>query len=137
MTQGLPLRAAASALGLAQGTLRRWVREGCPVVARGRRGRGHAVLIDPAAVLAWRAAGERERIYLQLAGAVPVVLAEAAAESLRQSQGLDKKRLAGTLAASWYLGTTAVLDHMREQCPAVPDVTDVPEQIEQLRKIAR
>lgn len=137
MTQGLPLAAAAQALGIPQGTLRRWMREGCPVAARGRRGRGHAVLLDPAAVRQWREAGERERIYLELAGAVPAVLAEAAAESLRQAQGLDKKRLAGTLAASWYLGTTAVLDHMREQCPAVPDVTDVPEQIEQLRKIAR
>ncbi|KAF1721963.1 terminase small subunit [Pseudoxanthomonas wuyuanensis] len=137
MHEGLPIGTAAQQLGIAPGTLRRWVREGCPVAARGRRGRGHAVLIDPDAVLQWRGAGERERLLLELAGAIPGLLAEAAVESLRQAEGLDKRRLAGTLAATWYLSTTTLLDHLRMTCPAVPDLAEVPEQIERLKKIAR
>ena len=137
MTTGLPLAEAAQALGVRQGTLRRWIRQGCPVASRGRRGRGHAVLLDPAAVRQWREAGERERIFLELAAAVPHVLAHAAAKSFRLAEGLDKRRLAGALAATWYVSASAVLDHLRQQCPAVPEVADVPEEIASLRKIAR
>ena len=135
----LPVNQAAAALGVPCGTLRRWLREGCPAVTRGRRGRGHAALVDPAQVLQWREAGERDRIYLELAGAVPAVLARATCESARRAEGIDKRRLAGVLAAAWYLNTAAVLDHLRESCPAVPDVDKdaFPDEIEQLRKISR
>jgi len=38
----LPVDQAAAALGVPCDTLRRWLREGCPAVTRGRRGRGPA-----------------------------------------------------------------------------------------------
>lgn len=50
----LPLEQAAHELGVKPRTLQRWTREGCPVAQRGRRGRGHAALIDPDAVRQWR-----------------------------------------------------------------------------------
>jgi len=133
----LPVNQAAAALGVPCGTLRRWLREGCPAVTRGRRGRGQAALVDPAQVLQWREAGERDRIYLELAGAVPAVIAHAACESMRMAGGIDKRRLAGVQAATWYVATNAVLDHLRERCPSVPELADVPEEIQQLQKIAR
>ncbi|CAD0328112.1 hypothetical protein CFBP7900_17650 [Xanthomonas hortorum pv. carotae] len=134
---GVPLDRAAATLGVPTGTLRRWVRQGCPVVQRGQRGRGNAALVDPEQVLEWRQAGERQQIYLELASAVPAVIAHAACDSLRQANGIDKKRLAGVQAATWYVATNAVLDHLRERCPAVPELAIVPDEIEQLRKIAR
>lgn len=137
MAMPLPVDQAAEALEVPRGTLRRYLREGCPVVSKGRRGRGHAVLVDPDAVREWLGAGERERAFLEMAAAVPDVLAEAANESLRQASGVDKRRLAGILAANWYIGATAILERMRKQCPSVPDVTSIPEEIEALRKIAR
>ena len=135
--KGLPISQAAAALGVPIGTLRRWLREGCPAVTRGRRGRGQAALVDPDQIRQWRAAGERELVFLQLASAVPHVLAAATVESWRTADGLDKRRLAGVLAGTWYTQTTAVLDHLRDQCPAVPDVESLPDGIEALRKIAR
>lgn len=134
---GVPLDRAAAELGVPTGTLRRWVRQGCPVVHRGHRGRGHAALVDPAQVLQWRQAGARQQVYLELASAVPTVIAHAACDSMRLANGIDKKRLAGVQAATWYVATNAVLDHLRERCPAVPELAVVPDEIEQLRKIAR
>lgn len=134
---GLPVDKAAAVLGIPKGTLRRWLRQGCPVVVHGRRGRGQAALVDPQEVLQWRQAGEQQRIYLELAGAVPLVLARATCDSVRMTQGIDKRRLAGVQAATWYVATNAVLDHLRERCPSVPELAEVPDEIEQLRKIAR
>lgn len=131
------MESAAAALGIRIGTLRRWMREGCPVVVRGRRGRGQAALVDPDQVREWRQSSEREKILLALASSVPTVLAVATVESWRMAAGLDKRRLAGVLAGTWYTQTTSILDHFRTQCPSVPDVDVLPAEIEQLRKIAR
>lgn len=107
------------------------------MVSRGRRGRGQAALVDPDQVREWRESGAREQILLALASSVPTVLAVATVESWRMAAGLDKRRLAGVLAGTWYTQTTSVLDHLRTQCPSVPDVDVLPAEIEQLRKIAR
>lgn len=137
MTAGLALVDAARALGVRKGTLRRWVREGCPVVSRGRRGRGHALRVDPAAVRQWRGVGERERAILELADALPRLTAQATFKAFQLTEGLDKRRLAGAMAATWYANALCMLDYLRGQCPAVPDVTTRPEEIENLLKIAR
>lgn len=134
---GLPLARAATELGIRTGTLRRWIREGCPVVSRGRRGRGQAALVSVAQVKEWREAGARQQAALELAGAVPLVLAVATDVAWRQAMGLDKRRLAGVLAATWYMQTTGLLDYLREQCPEVPEVDAIPHEIDALRKIAR
>jgi phage terminase Nu1 subunit (DNA packaging protein) len=135
--KGLPVKDAARVLNVPPGTLRRWVRSGCPVVARGRRGRGCALLIDPAEAMAWHRSSPAEAAILALADKVPDLLAGAIQTAWQSSSGIDKKRLAGILAATWYAGTTTTLDHLRESCPEVPELTRLPEQIEVLRKIAQ
>lgn len=137
MADPVTVATAAAVLGVPTGTVRRWVREGCPVAQRGRRGRGHAVLVDPDAVIEWRVAAGCDALLLQLAGAVPDVMAAAVVASWQQAQGIDKRQLAGISAATWYFTTTALLDHLREHCDSVPEVTRVPDAIDRLRKIAR
>lgn len=132
----LPLAQAARALNVPTGRLRRWVREGCPVAARGGRGRGNPLLVDPAKVLEWREANDRDQTILEVAAAVPEILAAAAVEGWIRADGFNKRALAGFAAASWYVSTTAVLDNLRQQCPAVPELTQLPAGIERLRKVA-
>lgn len=134
----LTLPEAAHHLGVPVGTLRRWVREGCPVALRGHKGRGHACMVDVEAVRQWRESSESDARLLEIASALPDVLARASEEAWRQTEGTDKRRLAGVMAASWYVVTSSVLDYLRAKHPAIPDVGQpFPEQIERLRKIAR
>lgn len=134
----LPVADAARVLGIRPGTLRRWMREGCPVASRGRRGRGHAVLINPDAVRAWRDADQRAQVLLDLAAEVPRLLALAAEEAHRQANGVDKRKLGEILAATWFVGASTVLDHLRARCADVPQISpELPAQIERLVKIAR
>jgi hypothetical protein len=52
--------------------------------------------------------------------------------------GIDRRQLAGILAATWYVGTCEVLDWLREHYPGVPELgSTLPDPIERLRKIAR
>jgi hypothetical protein len=115
----------------------RWVREGAPVVQRGRRGRGCALLVDPAAVRRWRGADARDAVVMALAQVVPEILATATQDALQRTEGPHKRALAGCMVAAWYLGASAVLDHLRGIVAEVPEVTaPLPEPIERLRKIA-
>lgn len=133
---GLPIPDAAQELGVSVATLRRWIQRGCPVASRGRRGRGCRALIDPGEVRAWRQAGEREAVLMELASALPGVLADAVCESWQRAEGIDKRRLANVMTATWYIAATAVNDHMREHCLGVPEVSSLPDPIQRLRKIA-
>lgn len=74
---------------------------------------------------------------LALADDVPEVIARAIAESWRLAEGIDKHKLAGVLTATWYVTATAILDYLRDQCPAVPELDKLPEEVERLQKIAR
>lgn len=135
----LPVTEAASELGVKPGTLRRWVAEGCPIVQRGRRGRGCALLIDPDAVRRWRGADQRDALILEIAQALPEVLAGAADGLFKLIEGDPaKRRMAGLLAAGWEVGASAVLDRLREHCPSVPGLADQhPDAIQRLQKIAK
>lgn len=135
---GLPLTEAARELGISSSTLRRWIeKDGAPVAQRGRRGRGCRTLICPTAVRAWRAATGREAALIEISNAMPELIARAAMESWRQAQGVDKRRLAGVMAAGWFIATSAVLDHLHRLHPAIaPDPRTLPEPIRRLRKIA-
>lgn len=79
---GLPLPAAARELGVSVPTLRRWLRQGAPQAARGRRGRGHAATIDPEQVRAWRAGArsgaDAGRLLAVLSADAPGLAVEAA-----------------------------------------------------------
>ena len=133
----MPIPDAARALGIGEATLRRWIQRGCPVASRGRRGRGLATLVCPDAVRTWRQAGEREAVLMELASALPGVLAGGIEKAHQLAEGTDKRRLAGTLAATWFLATAAILETLHEHCPAIaPDPRCVPGAIERLRKIA-
>ncbi len=125
---------AAAELRVSVPTVRRWIADGAPVVRRGRRGRGQSTLVNPQAVAAWRAS---ESVSLATAAAgLPDVIGQALAAALEHSEGLPKQRMAGVLCGAWYLAAVAVMDHLRESDPGIPDVTSVPLSIERLRKIA-
>lgn len=136
-SNAVPVADAAAHQGVSESTLRRWVSRGCPVVQQGRRGRGCAMLLDPEAVTHWRHATDAEAAMLEIASALPHVLADAI-EHIHHDIENDpaKRRMAGLLAVAWYATTCAVLDRLRERCPSVPDVASLPEPIERLRKIA-
>lgn len=133
----LTVTEAARALGIKPGTLARWVRDGAPVVQRGRRGRGCALLVDLDAVRRWRGADERDALILELAQALPEVLACAVAEAHRLTDGPHKTAAAGVLAGCWYLSATAVLDLLRKRCASVAEIEALPEQVQRLQKIAK
>ena len=133
----VPVPDAAAALGVAEVTLRRWMREGAPVARRGRRGRGCRALIDPDAVEAWRRRTAGTDFVLAFAGRVPELVAAAVGDAFLQCSGPHKRALAGALAGAWYLVATSICDALREHAPAVPEIAHLPEGIEALRKIAR
>lgn len=130
-----PLPEAARALGVSDSTLRRWVRDGAPVARRGRRGRGCRALVDPMAVLAWREGerGDVDATLRELAGRLPELIGDAMAEAARLAP--DKRGAAWVAVAGWQLVLGAILDHLGEHVPDLPE-PEVPEQIERLRKIA-
>ena len=133
----LPIHEAARELNISAGTLSRWIKRGCPVAVRGHRGRGLAAMIDPDAVRTWRQAGEREATLMALASSLPDVLAGGIEKAHQLAEGTDKRRLAGTLAGTWFVTTAAILEHLHELHPAIaPDPRCVPDKIERLRKIA-
>lgn len=136
---GLPVEQAAAAMDTPVGTFRRWMRRtDFPVVRAGQRGRGHAALVDVAKVREWRA-----RVAAAPAGGaglqaeeLPGVLGQAFAEAFRKVEGPDKRRTAGLLAASWHTVATNLLEILRDRGQDVPEINALPEQIEQLLKIA-
>jgi len=133
----LPLIVAARELGLRVGTLRRLIRRGAPTVARGSRGRGRVCLVDPADVRAWLGADARDALAAEVAAAVPGLLALAADEALRRAEGIDKRALAGILAAHWYTSANAIIDRLRAVAPTVRELEALPPEIERMLKIAR
>jgi hypothetical protein len=132
----IPIPEAARLLEIRQGTLRRWCREGLPH-SPGQKGRGRKTLVDPERARNWRGAPIGERELLALANDMPIVLARAAYNCWIEVEGVDRRRLAGIASALWYSAATSVLDRMREDCPAVPDVQSLPPEIDRLTKIAR
>lgn len=103
----LPIEQAAQALGVSEVTLRRWLRAGAPQAARGRRGRGHVALIDPAEVRDWqagrRAAGDAGQLLADLqrdaAGlAVDAALAAIGEHALSCQTGAESRLLRRAVA---------------------------------------
>lgn len=137
MTGPLPLAEAARELDVSEATLRRWIATGAPVAQRGRRGRGCRTLICPNAIRQWRAATGREQVLIELGSALPELLAESVAKSWQEAHGIDKRRLAGILSATWFVAASAVLEQLHRLHPAIaPDPRTLPEPIRRLRKIA-
>lgn len=136
MSGAVPIRDAARALGVPPITLRHWIAAGAPVARRGGRGRGNCTLIDVEAVRAWRSADCEQQLLLALAAELPEVLAVAAEDALRTIEGGPKGRAAATLAAGWYVGALATVDHLRQRCPTIPEIAAIPAAIERLRAIA-
>ncbi|WP_162434816.1 helix-turn-helix domain-containing protein [Pseudoxanthomonas koreensis] len=133
---GLTLREAARALGISPRTLRRWLSAGAPVARRGRRGTGGAALIDPHAVLAWRDTCDADAALQAFAGRVPELVACAIAEAHRMIEGPHKRATAGALAGTWFIVSAALTDALRQQVPTIPEIGNVPREIERLRKCA-
>lgn len=137
MSAALPVPQAARVLGTSSATLRRWIAAGAPVARRGRRGRGRATLVDPAAVMAWRRREGGTDALLILAARLPELLAQAAEQAHRAAPDKrDPVTAAWCLCAAWQLGVAAVVEVAREAGADIPDISAIPEAIERLRKIA-
>jgi hypothetical protein len=136
MPEQVSIAQAAALLNLKPGTLRRWCREGLPYQP-GRRGRGHAAMVDPEQARQWIGSPADNRELLALAGDIQQVLAATMLECFKQSAGTDKRRIAGVFAATWYASSCALLDYLREKNSEVPDVKAMPFEITYLQKIAR
>ena len=130
----MKLHEAAAALNISPGTLRRWIRDGAPVAHRGRRGRGHALLLDAEAVRAWRSAGTSETLQT-FAARIPELLANAADEAFRAAEGVPARYRASLIAGYWYMATHALLDAIRAQGLDVPELEVVPHKIARIRSI--
>jgi hypothetical protein len=136
----VPLKAAASELGVHVGTLRRWVARGAPVARSGRRGRGAAVLVHVEQIAAWRASSEGAAALpvdglRSFAGLIPEFVANACWSAWLEVEGPHKRQAAGALAAAWYEISVALLDQLRSVDPALTDIPDpsaLPLKIEQL-----
>lgn len=131
----LPLPAAARALSVSEATLRRWIRRGAPQARRGRRGRGHACLIDVAAITAWRGHHGPSPGLRVFASEIPELVAAAVDECFRAITGPHKRASAGVLAATWYVVTVRLLDRLHADLPGLQDVGELPEMIQRLRQI--
>lgn len=129
----VPISEAAIELEVPPGTLRRWVREGLPVVRRGRPGRGHSTLIDVNAARAWRDGENCEDMVVTLAAEIPELMASAIWDVHKLSNGPHHGQVANALAAAWYSATTKLLDRLKDDAPEVPEIETLPEKIERLR----
>lgn len=95
-------------------------------------------MVDVEAVQQWRESSTPNALLLEIASALPEVLARAMEEAWKLTDGADKRRLAGVLAGSWYVAASEVLDYLRAKHPGISEIgPTLPEQIERLRKIAR
>lgn len=137
MTRLVGIADAAAALGVHPATLRRWLRQGAPQARSGRRGRGGAALVDVDAVALWRQPAQQHDPALVFASEIPELVAEAMMEAHCRIDGPDKRRAAGYLAAAGYLVITQLLDHLRRDCAAVPELVELPRKLRMLRDINR
>jgi hypothetical protein len=85
--------------------------------------------------MAWRQAGDAERVLRRFASDLPYVLAEAVNEAHTMIQGPDKRRAAGLLCGVWFVASTRVLDRLREDLPGIGELQCTPEAIERLKKL--
>jgi hypothetical protein len=130
------IRDAARALGVSAPTVRRWLRDGAPVLRRGGRGRGRVALLDVDALAAWRRmrdGGTAHDALVVLAAEIPELVADAMHEAFVLVDGPHKRACAGALAGAGYLAIVALLDRMRRDDQRVPEVTTLPAKIDQLR----
>jgi hypothetical protein len=135
----LPLAECARALRISVSQLRHDVEHGCPQARQGRRGHGGRALFDPVVVAAWRArrAGVADDAALLrlIAAELPEIFAAAIDAQFNNIEGPHKRAMGRELARSWFLVTTAALDRLRKDAPAIPELAEIPVGISRLRGI--
>lgn len=134
----MPVATAARALGVSESTLRRKIRDGCPVARRGGRGRGKRTLIDPDAVRAWEASsggGDADAALRELAGRIPEALGDAMFAAFRAAP--DKRNGAWIAAYGWQLAVYSLYDEIAAALGEDLPTPAVPETIDRLTKIAK
>lgn len=127
----LKLTAAAPALGLPLGKLRRLVKEGMPVVRRAsaRGGRGSTTWLHLPTCRQWLAAAQHpgqpvEALLLQLAAELPHVIGAALDVAGRVLDTPAKAELLRMLPGVWFLASTAIHDYLigEHGCPEQRDL---------------
>lgn len=139
MNGAVPIKQAASVLGVAPATVWRWIGLGCPVARRGRRGRGGGALLIPGDVEAWRrarAGSGAADVLRAFAGQIPELVADGVVAAFRDAEGPHKRQLAGSQVACWYSVCCAITDRLRADGIEVSDPSSLPAGIEQLRQVA-
>lgn len=134
------MRDAAAQLGVTPRALRRLIRrDGAPVVRPGRKGAGGATLVDPRAIRAWLDARDLpdERVVREIASALRLLSADALHEAWQASDGIDKRKLAGVLVATYDLHTIRATALLRHYVPTLPDNDTLPEPIRRMALAAR
>lgn len=135
--RAVPSAAAAAALNIGQSTLRRWAKQGAPIMRAARRGRGCPALYDVAAVRHWRQAIDAaDARLLRIATELPDLIATAIDAEFRDCDRNNKRAVAGTMAACWYIATATALDRLRVDCADVRELGSVPAPIKRLQIIA-
>lgn len=116
------------------------IADGAPVVRRGRRGRGGCTtLVDVAQLTAWRCriSDERDAVLEALADDVPQIIAAAVHAAFADLDAPWKRSAAGLLAGVGYRVIVAVLDRVRKDAPNVPELAELPPEIERLCRVFR
>ncbi len=133
MTAFCTVSEAAATLNVRRGTLRRWLRGGCPVVRRGRRG-GDCTLVDVDAVRCWLAATPAEQQLIALASEIPALVAGAVFDVSRAVEGPHKTSTARVLGVAGLVVIDTLLKRLNRDVPNISaELRDEPYRIARLR----
>lgn len=140
MSKPVTVPEAARQIGKDVSTLRRWMRQGCPVVDYQGRGRGNRTLVDVDAILAWRQRHERHTDLSELADKIPDLIAGCVIDAFAYAESLgylpkDRSGCAFALSFAWKFSAQLVLDELREMDPDVGELDTVPDILTHLVKL--
>ncbi len=136
----VPITVAADRLSVSVPTLRRWLRDGAPQAAQGRRGHGGRALVDVSAIAAWRRgqagapANSSDEMRL-LAAEIPVLVELAVLSVFTDIEGPHKRACGDVLAGTWLACTVAIRDRLAKYVPDLQEIDALPPKIERLRRL--
>ena len=104
MNTGVPLSQAAKYFEVDQVTIRRWLKDNCPCIRRGRRGPGQGALLDLQQVAQWR--GKTRTPEMQTPRDAMQTIAKALWQALDEDRadiraGVSKDDAAAVLIVAW------------------------------------
>jgi hypothetical protein len=134
IVEALRLAEAAARLGVSPRQVRYAIERGAPVVKRGRKGHGHATLVDPEALRRWLRKPDRmeEARNHELANNLIRAVADNAVLQFRMQSGPHKLALAANVVESFSATANAICTQLGL---SPPEPNEVPENIRQIAKL--